>query len=139
MSTAKTDVTLRSALTSLLAERRLLRELGQKAFVFRLRFDTEKAAAAEASIAAVVYEPLDLPRAEKPADPHLTQACANLPFLLVQKEHPEFLDTPARIFDGFVSVVPGVSVTSWNAALQQRLLDLTAPLDTTLSKMLAEV
>jgi hypothetical protein len=138
MSTAKTDVTLRSALTSLLAERRLLRELVQKAIIYRLRYDTERTAETEQSISDLVTSPLNLERGEKPAERHLAQACEHLPFVLTAKEHPELVERPELIFEGLISVIPGVSISGLASALQARLIALTAPLDTTLSKMLAE-
>jgi hypothetical protein len=134
MSTPKTDATLRSALESLLAERKELRESVQKAIIYRLRYDTERTAETEQSISELVNGPLSLESYELPSAANLATACEKLPGLFTE---PHLIENPRLLFNGHVSIVPGVMSSNWNAALQQRLLDLTAPLDATLERMLS--
>jgi hypothetical protein len=134
MSTPKTDATLRSALASLLEERRLLRELVQKGIIYRLRFDRERTAAAEQSISELVNGPLSLESYELPSAANLATCCQALPSKFTE---PHLIENPKLLWNGHVAIVPGVMSSNWDSRLQERLLDLTAPLDETLARMLA--
>jgi hypothetical protein len=136
MSKTEPSTPFTERVQNLLAERAQLRDLCTALARVKWTYDRPKITEAEHRITELVTSPLNLPRGETPAEPHLAAACENLGYLLVQKDHPEFIENPARIFDGLVSVVSGVLVKSWNSALQARLIALCGQMDSTLSAML---
>jgi hypothetical protein len=126
--------TLKERVENLLRERKQLRELVQKGIIYRLRFDRERTAAAEQSITELVNGPLNLESYELPSAGNLATCCQALPSKFTE---PHLIENPKLLWNGHVAIVPGVMSSNWDSRLQERLLDLTAPLDETLSKMLA--
>jgi hypothetical protein len=126
--------TLKERLSNLLAERKQLRELVQKGIIYRLRFDRERTAAAEQSISELVNGPLSLESYELPSAANLATACEKLPGLFTE---PHLIENPKLLWNGFISIVPGVMSSNWHERLQTRLIALCGPLDQPLAEMLA--
>ena len=121
------------AVESLLAQRKLVRELSQALVSYRLRHDRDLVSKTEEAVAILVNEPLRLKSPELPRAASLATAVASL---LVTFKEPQLLDTPSLVWNAN-QLVPGVMTTVWEPMVKERLMDLCGPLDATLERMLS--
>jgi hypothetical protein len=122
-------VPFQDALVSLLAERKLLRQLSRNLTVCLLLADRQKAAQTEQRISDLVQGPLHLSKRESNSEHFLAEAVQNLFSTL---NDFRYYDEPSRVWEH--SPIPGVGL-SWPRALQERLTALCGPLDVTVSEM----
>ncbi len=126
------SVPFKETLTTLLAERKLLRQLSADLNRFHLMANREQVKETEQRISDLVTGPLTLTKYESIAPWILVEAVQSL---LSYSGSIIYYDEPASIWNGRVHLTPGTGV-SWARPLQERLTALCGQLDKTLSTML---
>jgi hypothetical protein len=129
----KSKDALSKRLSTLLDERKQVRDLLQAFTMYEFRNEPLGRGDLENQIAALVTARLGLGSADLPGARQLAQCAREL---LVAFTDPHLLDKPSFIWNGNVLTAYGVSTRSWHPALKKRLIAMCGPLDETLAEML---
>lgn len=133
----KPSTLLAKRLSELLSERRALRALFPPyQLLLNARSYNAERTSLESQIAALVVGSLSLEEVEfvrLPQPRHIAECAYRL---RTSFSTASLLDQPGLIWNA--GPLPGVMTDNWHPSLKERLLDLCAPLDDTLERMLAE-